>query len=296
MTPADKLRELLATRPAMPTTTELVRWWRDGGRFVDELLRCLSDAAPGPQHDGLFCDVRATVERLRSDLEALDLDLVAARAALRREQDARAELRVELERAKAERAVTIAPGDVASAAMAAGEEIARIRSERDEHHQMLRDVVDLCIQGGDLPRIRTLLGPDAPLRAVRKLVDQLNEARARIATMEPIVDSMRAAVTAPTGREEAANIRKAGRLTRESLPAVIAATDEQPPPAVDDETRCAVCGWPLAERVDQGCVRGNCSHRPRPANLYAPERAKREADELHARAIANGMPPSGRFA
>lgn len=71
MTAADNLRELLATRPAMPNTEELTRWWHDSVRLVPTVLL---------------------------DLEALDCDLVAARAALRREQDARAELRVELDR------------------------------------------------------------------------------------------------------------------------------------------------------------------------------------------------------
>lgn len=45
----------------------------------------------------------------------------------------------------------------------------------------------------------------------------------------------------------------------------------------DVDSRCAVCGWLLAESVDKGCVRGNCSMRPRPAKLYAPERAAKEA-------------------
>lgn len=49
---------------------------------------------------------------------------------------------------------------------------------------------------------------------------------------------------------------------------------------VDDESRCAVCGWPLKERVEDGCTRGNCSHRPRPERLYAPERAAREWQAL----------------
>lgn len=44
----------------------------------------------------------------------------------------------------------------------------------------------------------------------------------------------------------------------------------------DIESRCAVCGRTLAATVAEGCVRGNCSLRPRPANLYAPERAARE--------------------
>jgi hypothetical protein len=79
--------------------------------------------------------------------------------------------------------------------------------------------------------------------------------------------------------------------------------DGLPSTAKDDESRCAVCGWPLARdriagvdvpssathhgspkfgtRVPptpaDGCIRGNCSMRPRPDRLYAPERAAREA-------------------
>lgn len=45
----------------------------------------------------------------------------------------------------------------------------------------------------------------------------------------------------------------------------------------DIDSRCAVCGWPLAESADKGCTRGNCSMRPRPEKLYAPERAARES-------------------
>jgi hypothetical protein len=48
-----------------------------------------------------------------------------------------------------------------------------------------------------------------------------------------------------------------------------------------DEARCRVCGWPLAESADRGCVPGNCSMRPKPAQRadtgYAPDLA-------HARA------------
>lgn len=45
----------------------------------------------------------------------------------------------------------------------------------------------------------------------------------------------------------------------------------------DIDDRCAVCGWTLATSAEAGCVRGNCSMRPRPERLYAPERAVREA-------------------
>ena len=48
-------------------------------------------------------------------------------------------------------------------------------------------------------------------------------------------------------------------------------------PQADDESRCAVCGWALVTDATFGCVRGNCSMRPRPARLYAPERVEREA-------------------
>jgi hypothetical protein len=44
----------------------------------------------------------------------------------------------------------------------------------------------------------------------------------------------------------------------------------------DDDSRCAVCGWPLTTDIKDGCVRGNCSQRPRPERLYAPERAAKE--------------------
>jgi hypothetical protein len=49
---------------------------------------------------------------------------------------------------------------------------------------------------------------------------------------------------------------------------------------IDDESRCAVCGWTMEHFP--GCVPGSCSLRPRPATLYAPERAAREADEVKA--------------
>ena len=51
------------------------------------------------------------------------------------------------------------------------------------------------------------------------------------------------------------------------------------PPFVDDESRCAVCGWPLALPPSTAgtCLRGNCSMRPRPERLYAPERAAKES-------------------
>lgn len=75
MTAADKLRELLATRPALPNTEQLVEWWRVSGMLVPPLLE---------------------------DVENHPRVLASAWAALQREKDARAELRSELERVRAD--------------------------------------------------------------------------------------------------------------------------------------------------------------------------------------------------
>lgn len=48
------------------------------------------------------------------------------------------------------------------------------------------------------------------------------------------------------------------------------------PDHVDDERRCAICGWPLESSIDLGCIRGNCSHRPFPERMYSPARAQKE--------------------
>lgn len=37
-----------------------------------------------------------------------------------------------------------------------------------------------------------------------------------------------------------------------------------PTPRLWDEARCRVCGWPLVERIEDGCVTGSCSMRPLP--------------------------------
>ncbi len=48
---------------------------------------------------------------------------------------------------------------------------------------------------------------------------------------------------------------------------------------MDEErsARCAVCGWPLAETQDKGCLPGDCGMRPLPKRYYDPERAAKEA-------------------
>lgn len=44
-------------------------------------------------------------------------------------------------------------------------------------------------------------------------------------------------------------------------------------PKISDNSRCAVCGWPLKETIDEGCVVGNCSMRPLPDIPYDRDRA-----------------------
>lgn len=88
MTAADKLRELLASRPAMPNTEELVRWWRSSGELVREVLG---------QHFEMISDLVVADKQKRQH----QADLDDARAKLRDEQGRRAELRIELDKLKA---------------------------------------------------------------------------------------------------------------------------------------------------------------------------------------------------
>lgn len=59
------------------------------------------------------------------------------------------------------------------------------------------------------------------------------------------------------------------RLIRGVVPA-------DPPEERKDANRCAVCGWEVRERVEDGCVRGNCSMRPIPKRFYDADRAASE--------------------
>lgn len=74
-------------------------------------------------------------------------------------------------------------------------------------------------------------------------------------------------------------INTAERIAREALEQhrAIAPTAPAPAPAIaKDDNRCATCGWPLMLDKAFGCVRGNCSMRPYPKNLYDAERHARE--------------------
>ncbi len=108
----DRVRELLATRPAEPTTEEMRRWW-DSSWFVTELIsdfeaweKAGQDVVdlfdPMPQR-ATSASLVAVAQGAKEANRSLRADLDAARAEHRREQDARALLRVELDRTKAER-------------------------------------------------------------------------------------------------------------------------------------------------------------------------------------------------
>jgi hypothetical protein len=62
------------------------------------------------------------------------------------------------------------------------------------------------------------------------------------------------------------------KLTREQIENMPAGRDMDALVAEEfgwdwDDTRCRVCGWPLHETADDGCVPGNCSMRPRPEHM-----------------------------
>ena len=51
-----------------------------------------------------------------------------------------------------------------------------------------------------------------------------------------------------------------------------------PAPSVVRVERCVICDWPLAESVDKGCVKGNCSYRPEYGSPEYQRIQKRKAD------------------
>jgi len=57
----------------------------------------------------------------------------------------------------------------------------------------------------------------------------------------------------------------------------------------DDLSRCAICGWPLAATISEGCVRGNCSMRPFPKaeQYYSPTRATQERSKGFGKPTVN---------
>lgn len=61
----------------------------------------------------------------------------------------------------------------------------------------------------------------------------------------------------------------------DDLRAIVQAADEEYERSKDD--RCAVCGWFMEKRKEDGCVRGNCCQRPRPKVLFDPGRAAAES-------------------
>lgn len=109
-TAADKLRELLATRPAMPNTEELVRWWRSSAELIPQVLGELADRQLMVMQATVGLEVAAkaleaiAAERdvLKQEVRELEQQRDAHRAVLNRIADS---LRVVHEDDKIERAV-----------------------------------------------------------------------------------------------------------------------------------------------------------------------------------------------
>lgn len=170
MTAADKLAELLATRPAMPSMLELVRWWNSGADVLQLIADLQRLEAAGDR------DV---------EMRRLNQLLVDTQAKFdKRERDLRAEL------------------------------------ERWEQRQLDVVVAAAAFCSGGRSESELVKAEQALLRAVHYFID--------------------------------------------------------------DESRCAVCAWPLKASIADGCTRGNCSQRPRAERLYAPARAEREFAALCA--------------
>ncbi len=94
MSAADKLRELLATRPGLPSLIETARWWVTGAQLVRELLEELDWL----QRDRV---------QLRSDNEGYASALMQSEYERSLVEVSERQLRAELERMKAE----LKPGD-----------------------------------------------------------------------------------------------------------------------------------------------------------------------------------------
>lgn len=75
MTAADKLRELLATRPAMPNTEELVRWWRTGAELMREHFNDLKATATA------VVELSAECSRRGKELDVMRMQREELRAA-----------------------------------------------------------------------------------------------------------------------------------------------------------------------------------------------------------------------
>jgi hypothetical protein len=64
----------------------------------------------------------------------------------------------------------------------------------------------------------------------------------------------------------------------------------------NDPNRCAVCGWTLSPSRDLGCVRGDCSMRPKPETFYDADRAAEEyaAARAHDCDLGDQCPRQGK--
>jgi len=75
LTAADKLRELLATRPAIPNLEELFRWWTTSGLLVPQAIADLRR-----EHaETTTATAHRQIERDREEIARLDLELAKLR-------------------------------------------------------------------------------------------------------------------------------------------------------------------------------------------------------------------------
>lgn len=106
---------------------------------------------------------------------------------------------------------------------------------RDGVVTLLDDVITLSA--------RTTAHCDLPVEMPRRHTDEINDLRSQLAGLQRLVETL-------------VNERGEGRQST----------------AADDESRCAVCGWPLKATIEDGCVREVCSAGDPPKRKYAPHR------------------------
>jgi hypothetical protein len=96
---------------------------------------------------------------------------------------------------------------------------------------------------------------------------------------------------------EECNCEQSLRLKREveELKAELASTTTTQGGKGEPVARCEVCDWPLRERKEDGCVKGNCSFRPDVGSDDHKRIQKRRAelDAAKAPAVDESEPPIG---
>jgi hypothetical protein len=285
----NRLRDL-ATRPASLTRSNIA-----------------ISAESAEEVRALAAEVLHLRERLAevTNLDCMDAEVISLRAQLRREQDARADLRVELGRVNEELSKFRAKVNAQTFEHAeTGRRLHQVTGERDlarrelVHAMQTIEAASIALGGcesRESSRVSSRRATVADQQFLERLHDRLAAHLDRITKLFKPGAKLTLVVRQPDlpgdtgiliGNDDydavIAEIQKLREHWRPFEPSREAVE------AVDDESRCAVCAWPLALTIKVGCVRGACSLRPPPERYYAPERAKREADERTGRAQTAG--------